>query len=64
MLLHIFLNIEVINTEVLSKQVKKLFEIHFNITNTFFNFICDLCLVAKGWLLEAPAVVDKTRKKG
>ena len=48
LLLHIVLNIEVTNEEVLSKQVKKLFEIHFSVINTFSDFKRDFCLVAKG----------------
>ena len=46
LLLYIVLNIEVINVEILSKQVKN-FEIYFNIENTFPNFIRDFSLVAK-----------------
>ena len=43
---------------------KKLFEIQFNIINTFSNFIRDFRLVVKGWFSEAVVVVDKIRKKG
>ena len=47
LLLHIVLNIEVINVEVLSNQAKKC-EIHFNIINTFSDFIREFRLMAKG----------------
>ena len=44
MLLYIVLNIEVVHVEVLSKKVKKLFEIHFNVINVFPNFMHDFHL--------------------
>ena len=54
---YIFLNIETINAEVLSTQVKKLFEIHFNIVNTFsissviFSWYSKTSFQKQQWLL-------------
>ena len=40
-----------------------MFEIHFNIINTFYNFSRHFQLMAQGYFSEAVVVVDKTRKK-
>ena len=46
------------------KAGKKLFEIHFTVINTSFNFIYDFRLVAKYQFSEAVVLVNKTRKRG
>ena len=47
LLLCVVLNIELKNTEDLSKQIKKLFEIDFNIINTLSNFLRNFRLMAQ-----------------
>ena len=60
LLLYTVLNIEIINLEVLCKQVKNCLKY---ICKYLLNIICDFCLVVKGKFSEVVMVVDKTRKR-
>ena len=63
LLLYIILNLEIINVEVLSKQVKNYFK-YFKYFKHLSNFIRNFFLVAKGYFSEAVVVIVKSRKRG
>ena len=63
LLLHIVLNIEVINAQVLSKQVKKLFVLTVNALSTFLIFYVTSAWCPKDQYTEAVVIVHKTRKR-
>ena len=59
LLLYITLNIEIINTEVVSKKVKSCLKYFLTLLTLFLTFLRNFRLVAK----EAVVVVDKTRAR-
>ena len=63
LLLHFVLNIEVIDTQVLSKQEKKLFVLIVNVLSTFLIFYVTSAWCPKDQYTEAVVIVHKAQKR-